>query len=224
MTTSTPSLDTTDQEEQAGASNQLAEPPSQHEAIIINVPQADQSSEGGWSDAAASIASSLAWPLTLILLLVIFRAPVTRLIDRLRAFKGPGLEMSTETMIEEELPVRQPEVGSPEIDPCSSPIDTIVTAWVNVEKAARDAAIRSLPEFSDPPRTMPYSTVLRNIAALEKAGLLKNPEVRPLISDLAKIRNQAVHRPDEQISRDALIQFVSNANWAVVKLHEVMAR
>ena len=195
--------------------------PSPREAIIINVPQASSGPGGGWSEAAPLIATALAWPLTLVLLLLIFRAPITRFIDRLRAFKGGGVEMSTETMIEKELPVRLAAADSAEVDPYSSPIDTIVTAWVNVEKAARDAALKALPHNKSGARTMPYSTVLRNVEALERGGFLANPAVRPLISDLAKIRNQAVHRPDEQISRDALMQFVSNADWAVAKLHEV---
>ena len=129
--------------------------------------------------------------------------------------------MSTETMIEEELPVRLSAADSAEVDPYSSPIETIVTAWVKVEKAARDAALKALSQGNIGTRTMPYSTVLRNVEALERAGFLTNPAVRPLISDVSKIRNQVVHRPDEQISRDALVQFVSNANWAVARLLEV---
>jgi len=186
MNTSTAIPDSPDQVQNTDLSNQVSEAPHQHEAIIINVPQPQRGSKSGWSDASASIASALAWPLTLILLLLIFRAPVTRFIDRLRAFKGPGLEMSTETMIEEELPLRQPEPGSTEIDSYSSPIDTIVTAWVNVEKAARDAALKVRPQRSERQRTMPYATVLRNIAFLERSGYLNNPELRPLVSDLAK--------------------------------------
>lgn len=198
-----------------------SELPNSREVIIVNVPQPSSGSKAGWSDASISIAATLAWPLTLVIALMLFKRPITRFIDRLRAFKGAGMEMSTETMIEKELPVRQSSADS-EIDPYSSPIDTIVTAWVSVEKAARDAALKTLPQSSVGTRTMPYSTVLRNVEALERAGFLTNPAVRPLISDLAKIRNQAVHRPDEQISRDALAQFVSNANWATTKLLEII--
>lgn len=195
--------------------------PQPREAIIINVPQQKASTDKGWAEGAASIASVLAWPLTLALLLIFFRAPITRFIDRLRAFKGPGVEMSTETMIEQELPIRTPPLNSPETNFYLSPIDTIVTAWVNVEKAARDAVLRAKPISQVGTRGLPYSTVLRNVDALEQGNFLDNPAVRPLIRDLAKIRNQAVHRPDEPISHEALSQFVANADWAVARLQEV---
>lgn len=221
MTTSIASSAVTRVAPEASASVPPTGLPSPRETIIINVPQQASGPKEGWGEAATSITTALAWPLTLILLLLIFRAPITRFIDRLRAFKGAGMEISTETMIKDELPVRQSAADLADVDPYSTPIETIVTAWVNVEKAARDAALKALPQSNVGTRTMPYSTVLRNVEALERAGFLTNPAVRPLISDLAKIRNQVVHRPDELISRDALVQFVANANWAVAKLIEV---
>ena len=191
---------------------------AQRGAIIINVPNSGSPPKGGWSDATASIAGALAWPLALAVFLMLFKAPITRFIDRLRTFKGPGMEMSAEAMIEEHLPVRLPTSDSLDVDPYASPIATIITAWVKVEKAARDAAIQATLSNQLLQRTMPYSTVIRNIDALERAGVLRTPELPPLIRDLAKIRNQAVHRPDESISREALIQFVANADWAVSEL------
>lgn len=188
--------------------------------IVINVPGSATPSEGkGWSDATSSIASSLAWPITIVLVLYLFRAPISGFISRLRSFKGAGMEATTEAMIEDELPAREPPAGAPDIDPYSSPIETIIVAWVKVEKAARDAVIRAnLRHGSE--IGAPYSTVLRNTDALQRAALIQ-PELRPLIGDLAKIRNQAIHNPEEPVSRAALKQFVANAEWAVSKLEDV---
>lgn len=194
---------------------------AQREIIVVNVPGLSTPKSSGWSDAASSIAGALAWPVTILLLLWLFKLPITRLIDRLRTFKGVGMEVSAEAMIQEELPVRLLAHDVPDMDPLTSPIGTIVTAWVNLEKATRDAAMRVLPSITSGTRTMPYSTVLRNVEAIERAGFLTDPAVRPLIGDLAKIRNRAVHQPDQLISRDALMQFVANANWAIGKLEQV---
>jgi len=141
-------------------------------SIVINVPSSAKSTEGkGCSDAASSIASSFAWPITVIVALLIFREPITRLISRLRTLKGVGMEVSTEEMIQDELPDRAPPADAPDVDLHSPPIDTIVTAWVKVEKAVRDAVIRANLDRGS--IGAPYSTVLRNADALRRAGLIQ---------------------------------------------------
>lgn len=211
------------QEAPPQALNKVTVPPAlsapAERSIVINVPSSAAPSEGkGWSDAASSIAGSLAWPITVIVALLIFRAPITRLISRLRTLKGAGMEVSTEEMIQDELPDRAPPADAAEIDPWGSPIDTIVTSWVKVEKAVRDAVIRA--NLNSGSTGAPYATVLSNADQLRKAGLIQ-PELRPLISDLARIRNQAIHSPEEPVSRAALKQFVANAEWAISMLDNV---
>ncbi|WHO38160.1 hypothetical protein PMI04_016585 [Sphingobium sp. AP49] len=88
------------------------------DAIIINVPSANlATTDKGWDDATATIAIAWAWPFALIIVLLIFRQPITRFIDRLRSFKGAGMEATTEAMIHEELPTRAPPVGTSKVEP-----------------------------------------------------------------------------------------------------------
>lgn len=199
------------------------EPPS-GQNIIINIPSAGSEKEPEWPKTLNNAVASSAWPIALVLIALIFKNPISSMIDRVKNFKGGGVEFSAEELIEKELPNRETVEKTEKFIEYMSPIDSIVTAWVNVEKATRDAAMRAIPAMVDGRRTMPYSTILRNIEALEREGLTPTANLRTVLADMAKVRNQAVHKPDEPISREAVLKFVANADWAIAELGKIQPR
>lgn len=91
----------------------------------------------------ASVLSSAAWPLGMIVIVILFQKQIGALIGRIRTVKGPGgIEISTEDLIEELPPT--PNQNDPEIEETAklAPIDAVVTSWVSVERAIKDLYAR----------------------------------------------------------------------------------
>lgn len=187
--------------------------------VVVNASGPTPAGREDWT----ALVGVLVWPVLIAFVAVLFRRPLSDLIDRLRSFKGAGVEISAEDMIRDELPTLDPEPHVEPLDASAHPVETVVVGWAKVERAAKAAVMRCLPVVAGGSRSSPYSTALRNVEALERAGKLPNPSVRPVVNDLQKIRDRILHRPDERISAAALQQFAINAAWATSELARLEA-
>ncbi len=178
--------------------------------VVVNASGPAPADREDWT----ALVGVLTWPVLIAFVAVLFGRPLSDLIDRLRSFKGGGVEISAEDMIRDELPTPDPEQHVEPLDASAHPVETVIVGWAKVEKAAKAAVMRCLPVVAGGSRSAPQSTALRNVEALERAGRLRDPSVRPVVNDLQKIRDRIVHRPDERISAAALQRFALNAAWA----------
>lgn len=187
---------------------------SSGESTTLNIylPQTHQSETDStdlWSVSISSVASVLAnaaWPIGIVIIALIFKKQIKSLIDRMRTFKAPGgFEISLEDLIEE-LP--EPLHQNSEAEPTArlSPIDTIVSSWVEIERAINRLYARCDKEFSGKQPSKSRSI----LSFLFETGVISE-ELRHKIAILREIRNRIVHEPDQLISDDIARNYFVNA-------------
>ncbi|MGX5682338.1 hypothetical protein [Schumannella luteola] len=186
-------------------------------------------------DFISSIVSSLAWPLVVLTLLLLFRPAIVSLLasllarmDKLKRVKVPGgveaewfediVEDAEETA--EDLPSRKtaagthvPDATSPDdialelakIDPASA----VVTAFIGVERAAA----RALESLGEP---IPRNPVM----GVRKSSKI-DPALKALIADLSHLRNAAAHYREIDISAETARRYIEAANRASRELELV---
>jgi hypothetical protein len=178
----------------------------------------------------SSILSALAWPIAVILIVVILRRPLRHLLLRLETLKGPGVEATFERQVEAaKEEVASAVAGSPQVEKREesrqeslevadllqladvSPRSAILETWLRVETALSEAAANL-----DLPANMRRGTLLF-IETLERQGII-SPEVGRALRRLRNLRNVAVHTPDLNLSRESIIDYVETAEFIVRSL------
>jgi hypothetical protein len=109
-----------------------------------------------WLTFASSVIGSIAWPVTLVVILFILREPIIQLLPLLRRLKYKELELQFELQVQEVkaavdavLPAPPPPaIANPELDRLvdtagTSPRRAILEAWRMLDRAVEDAAIRT---------------------------------------------------------------------------------
>lgn len=178
----------------------------------------------------ASLVSSLAWPGTLVVLVIILRKPIAELIPLLRNLRYKGLELDFDRGLEKleaeadraELPPIAPTTAPPDEPPFEeeywgtierlsdvSPRAAVAEAWRRVEWAV-DEYFKRLGQ--ETPNS--YQGMLRAITA-------QNREVPPamrLLQDLRVLRNKAVHAWEFDIDKMRAIEFAQLAERIIASL------
>ncbi len=153
----------------------------------------------------AELVKALAWPATLFLLIIMFKAPLLELIPGLRRLKYKGLELEFERKLERlETEAEQASLPPPEV-PILVPLDrvqelplmkliemiapvspraAVVETWRQIELAISNA-------FTRIGRPYPRSWVITRLL-LKHEGLLPQSALS-ILQDLRALRNQAVH-------------------------------
>lgn len=179
----------------------------------------------------ASLISSLTWPGTVILCVILLRKPIAELIPLMRNFRFKGLEIDFGRRLEElkaeadqaELPAIPPPTTEPatEVSPETdywetierlsevSPRAAITEAWRRVEWAL-DNYFRRLGQERPPS----YQGMLR---ALRTQGR-PIPAAMSLFQELRVLRNRAVHARDFDIDSQRAIEFAQLAERIVASL------
>jgi len=179
----------------------------------------------------AEIVKALAWPLATIVIVTIFRRPLTQLLPLLRRVKYGDLEAEFERKIEEaksEAAAVLPEVTRKALAPSAdetrliqlseiSPRAAVLEAFTGVELAAISAA-RKLGMPKAFPRTLTY----RALTFLEESGKVDHQLVT-LLRDLRGLRNQAAHAPEFGLTTDAALQYVQIAEAVIGRLNQISA-
>lgn len=168
-----------------------------------------------WFTFIAQMTKALAWPLSAVLIVLVFRVQLHNLIARVRKGKvGPA-----EFEFEEDVEAARAAV---EADPATAPPPTsaapaqvelatvdpraaIISAWLSVEQAAALLAQKRGLLAGVPSRNP--SAVIR---AIDRAKLLDPPYVA-LFHDLRAMRNQAAHDVTFNPPADAVVNYLGLA-------------
>lgn len=163
---------------------------------------------------AASVISSLVWPATLVVLVLILKKPIGELLPRLRGAKYKDLELDFAERAQDAREVALAEIPQTVMEalppvplqapvrlPEQNPRAMVLEAWLQVEAAAVDAARRlGGQRFGDIRRSS------EAIRFLERSDMV-NREAVATLRDLRGMRNEAVHVPDFDVPDVAAIDY-----------------
>ena len=178
-------------------------------------------------DFIAGLVEDLAWPLTVVLAIFVFRGPISNLLpflERLK-YKDFVLEFSQKVgKVDTQAAAMTGEGAEVPTDDDllelaqSHPRGAVIDSWLAVEKAIHDVAA-SQEVVVDLPRRGSTLAVERELA---RSGAL-NPTVVSLLRDLRTTRNDVVHRLDVPLTPEMARQYASAASKVVVALEELGA-
>jgi hypothetical protein len=191
-------------------------------ALSTKAEQSDPAITPALITATGSILSSAAWPIGLVVIALTFKRQIAALIGRIKSFKGPGgFEITTDELFAE-LP--QPATSDDVVVDETvrevvrlSPIDAVVTSWVEVERA--------IARLYD--RINGTSTASGNLTSLRKLDFLARSHTLPWnvvteIRLLKEIRNRVVHQADDSLDEEAVRTYVANASSIVKSIDSVI--
>lgn len=180
-----------------------------------------------WIEFISSIVSALAWPATVIILVVILRKPLKGLIPLLQRMKYKDFEMEfgrklaearEEAGVEGETPIdAEPTPEEARINELArvSPRAAVTEAWRWVELASLEAA-RTLLGDKFRHKTFTFHAIrkLEQDERIDRRAVL-------LLHDLRGLRNDAVHSPEFAISADTALEYAQMARQLVGYLKTV---
>jgi uncharacterized protein YutE (UPF0331/DUF86 family) len=183
-----------------------------------------------WLTFIVELIKTLAWPLTVLAILILLRKPLIGLIPLLQRIKYKDFELEFGRQVREvraeaneELPPPQkpkamiPQAPDPILELARvSPRAAVTEAWRQVEAAALDAAQRN----NVPLQYREAVSPVRVIRALEKAEVV-DPAPMAIFHDLRALRNQAAHAPEFALSTEAVIEYVELARRLIEYLSSV---
>jgi hypothetical protein len=176
-----------------------------------------------WLTFISKIIESLAWPSVPIAVLLIIRKELPTIAKSIRRFKYKDVELEfgesakavaseTKAVLPEptnnaQLPSEQKSTAESRLEAIAeiAPRAAILEAWLLVEAAAADVIQKkNLGSLST------YPGPLRLRETLQKGNILNMRQVA-VFEQLRKLRNDAVHVPDAQFTKDAAINYIQPA-------------
>lgn len=165
------------------------------------------------------MSKALGWPIAAILIMIALRRQIVRLLPFVRKVKAGPFEVE---LFEREVERVFEEVSGPTLAPSieyavnwDHNLETLIRtdwrsailkAWLDVEVAAKRAALQRIATSPAPDVSSP----LRAMRMLLKYELI-SPEDFELFLDLRGLRNQAAHVAEWQPSRDAILRYLDLA-------------
>lgn len=165
----------------------------------------------------ASLVSSLAWPVAVVVLVLVFRGPIGRMVERLpkRLKAGPVEVEWPEVAAEARVALATaPEVNA--ISPGGSlterlaevvekePAAAIMAAWSEVEKALRD-------RMGDIGLGQPSIGGMMLARMAHERGAISDSTLQAL-EGLSILRNLAAHRRVEEVDREKALDYLTLAD------------
>jgi hypothetical protein len=176
-----------------------------------------------WLTFISKIIESLAWPSVPIAVLLIIRKELPTIAKSLRRFKYKDVELEfgesakavaneTKVVLPEptnyaQLPIEQKSTAESRLEAIAdiAPRAAILEAWLLVEAAAADVIqkknLGSLSAYPGP---------LRLRETLQKGNILNSRQIA-VFEQLRKLRNDAVHVPDAEFTKEAAINYIQPA-------------
>lgn len=172
----------------------------------------------------SSVIASTAWPVAVVVIVLVFRKPIASALRNLRriehrgtAFEfGEKLEQATERAAEVKLELPADDKAEHPVPADLPPRLIVLEAWLRVEKEL-SSALRAVGGESV------YNATWRNYRArqaLVKSGLIQE-EMWKLIDYLREMRNEAAHAPDFAISKNDALRYATLSESAVRFLADV---
>ena len=172
----------------------------------------------------ASVVDSLAWPATIVVLVLVLRGPLEKLVPMLQKMKFKDFELSFGEKIDRAredagLALRYSEGPAPPEEQKAlelavvSPRAAVTEAWLWVETAATEAADRLQLAPSSRSRTgwRRLSELVRHPGFDRGAA--------SMLQELRSLRNEAAHSPQFALSADSAVQYIAAARQLVAHLH-----
>ena len=176
----------------------------------------------------AALVSSLAWPVAVVIVAVVFRRPIGEMIGRLEHVKAPMFEGWAKVATETRAALATTPTGTIKVEvkgslsekfadlAMTSPTGAVVIAWIEVEKLLTAKMVAAgLPE-------MKVSGVRLADAALQ-AGLVSR-ETSEAIRGLATLRNLAAHGRSDNMDRDRALDFLALADGVMFAIDHEKAK
>lgn len=180
----------------------------------------------GWLDFIASLIGSLAWPLVILALAILYRGPITYVLKNLREAKWGGNSVTIGMQIDEaEEAAREVEAVVPSEAVDTTPINAheeqeelstqknrmlaqepglmVLQQWAMIESKLAEI---SAPHFRLDEQHRP-ANAMRITRELARRGLIPS-EVVDLIGELRHIRNSVAHGQYATVSRLDALRFV----------------
>lgn len=166
-------------------------------------------------DSIERIIDILAWPITIIVVVMMLRAPLSELVPTLKKLKYKDLELEFEKEANKILAEAERELPEPpKPEPVEhedsgirfslrrlEPADEIMKSWRNLE-----LKLREMSGEESSKRSTGYM-----VRELAKTGAIST-EMSKLILELSSLRNKVAHTDEEAISYNASLSFSESVN------------
>lgn len=181
-----------------------------------------------WKQFVASLVGSLAWPLVVLSILVLFRAQLGRLIGQIRKFGAGGVNVELADQLEqvaEQAKRVEEETKGP-------PADVIVldpTVLQLAQKFPEAAVLQEYKELesvllqirSRLPDDKRHRNLNEVLSQLNKTGLVSGSVVG-LFNTIRKARNAVAHANEEKMAPGAAIELVRETRMLIELLRGVL--
>lgn len=173
----------------------------------------------------SSIVGSLAWPGAVVWLAFLLRAPLAKLIPRVRGLKYGDLHVDIAEQIEAAKEQVQSNPETPEVETAEPPMSfkslaladpraAVLSAWLPVEIELNQIAAKS--GFN----LRPGMPALKQLKVLQEMGILDSFMVQTLVN-LRRIRNTAVHITDDNVDFDDAMEMGEMCQWVSEQLRRI---
>lgn len=168
------------------------------------------------------IISSLAWPLTILLILLVLRKQLGELLLNLQRLKVKDVEMNFGSEASKVIARAQAVLPLPRVEAHGTVTSTvesrrerlaqitpranILEAWLEIEAAALKAITRHNPDLKPPRLASPMKIAM----ALQRLGLLNGAQLE-LFHNLRNLRNSAAHAMNFNVGMEAVEEYVEAA-------------
>lgn len=173
-----------------------------------------------WLTFAAELIKALAWPVSVIIIFLLLRRPLLGLFPYIRRLSVQGVELDFNRQVHalavearRQLPPLRGVIDAEEplhehwIELAQfSPRAVVLEAWVQLEKAAIEAARRHGVSL----KSVELRSPLVLGQALEEAGVLEG-ETPAIYHQLRNLRNAAAHASDFSFNADSAIEYADLA-------------
>jgi uncharacterized protein YutE (UPF0331/DUF86 family) len=188
-----------------------------------------------WLQFFSSVVGSLAWPATVITLIVLLRAPVTRVLLTLTRLKYKDLELDFGRelkQLEEQAKAIEVKPQQPQALPAAAkgsaqllaeaerlaqefPEPAVAVGWQAIE----DELMSAVTRMAVPPGYPPYNSALKNAELLLGQKAVDENTI-DLLKRMRNLRNMAVHgsRGLGNVTTHQAIEFIALARGVVEKL------
>lgn len=175
-----------------------------------------------WRTFLLDLINSIAWPIVVVIAVVILRKPLSNLIPLLRKVKYKDFEAEFGDKVAELRPIVKKEIPTPTsyredrtdqvIEKLMhltalSPRAVVLESWRDVESSALDAAHRKELKISMAPHPSPVAIG----RSLSEAGLIDENKLE-IFNKLRSMRNKAVHADDFDMDKDDALEYADMAS------------
>ncbi|WP_175510674.1 hypothetical protein [Pseudomonas sp. NFPP07] len=180
-----------------------------------------------WLQFFSSVVGSLAWPAAVVALACLARAPLAKLIPRLRSVKYGELHLDIAEELERvkdqvdansETPnalIEEPPISFRSLAQ-ADPRAAILSAWLPVEIELNEIAAKSGLKIQ------PGMPALRQLRPLREQGILDQLTIQTL-ANLRRIRNTAVHVTEESVNFNDAMNMAEMCQWVSAQLKRINA-